>query len=348
MLSTIHTDDRWTKVLARDTKADGAFVYAVKSTGIVCRPSCPSRRPNRERVEFFDSVDAARKAGYRPCKRCTPQEQSAQSRKIQEACRYIDTHFDGPLSLKQISGHVALSPFHLQRLFKKTLGISPRQYQQARRANKFKSALKTEMRITDAIYDAGYGSSSRLYENSSAQLGMTPSDFRRNGEGIPIRYTIVPTRLGKVLLASTARGLCAVQFGDSDASLERDLKGQFNAASITRDDQGLRSIASKIEKFLEGSQVSLDMPLDIQGTAFQQLVWKTLQEIPYGETRNYSEIAKGIGQPKAVRAVAKACGSNRVALVIPCHRVIQKTGKLAGYRWGIDRKAALLKQERES
>ena len=346
MLSAIPTTDRWTQVLARDTKADGAFVYAVKSTGIVCRPSCPSRRPNREVVEFFDSVDAAKKAGYRPCKRCTPQEQSAQSRKIQEACRYIDQNFDAPLSLKQIAGHVGLSPFHLQRLFKKTLGISPRQYQQARRTNKFKSALKTEMRITDAIYDAGYGSSSRLYENSSAQLGMTPSDFRRNGEGISIRYTVSSTRLGKVLIASTERGLCAVQFGESAASLERNLKDEFKAARITRDDQGLRPIAAKIEKFLEGSQASLDMPLDIQGTAFQQLVWKTLRDIPYGETRNYSEIAKDIGQPKAVRAVAKACASNRLALVIPCHRVVQKTGKLAGYRWGIDRKAALLKQER--
>ncbi|HEV2963246.1 MAG TPA: bifunctional DNA-binding transcriptional regulator/O6-methylguanine-DNA methyltransferase Ada [Candidatus Angelobacter sp.] len=347
MLSTIRTDDKWTQVLARDAKADGAFVYAVKSTGIVCRPSCPSRRPRRELVEFFDSVDAARKAGYRPCKRCAPGEPSVQSRKIQEACRYIDKNFDSPLSLKQIADHVALSPFHLQRLFKRTLGISPRQYQQARRTNKFKDSLKTEMRITDAIYDAGYGSSSRLYENSSAQLGMTPSAFRRNGEGIAIRYTIVATKLGKMLIASTERGLCAVQFGESNMALERDLKSEFNAAQIMRDDQALQPFAAQIEKFLDGSRVSFDMPLDVQGTAFQQMVWKALRDIPYGETRSYAEIAKGIGKPEAVRAVANACASNRTALVIPCHRVVQKGGKLAGYRWGIERKAALLKQEQK-
>jgi AraC family transcriptional regulator of adaptative response/methylated-DNA-[protein]-cysteine methyltransferase len=341
----MRTDDKWTQVLARDAKADGAFVYAVKSTGIVCRPSCPSRRPRRELVEFFDSVDAAKNAGYRPCKRCAPGEQSVQSRKIQEACRYIDKNFDVPLSLKQIADRVALSPFHLQRLFKRTLGISPRQYQQARRANKFKDSLKTEMRITDAIYEAGYGSSSRLYENSSAQLGMTPSAFRRNGEGTAIRYTIMTTKLGKVLVASTSRGLCAVQFGESSAALERDLKAEFNAAQITRDDQALQPITAQIEKFLNGSRVSFDMPLDVQGTAFQQLVWKALRDIPYGETRSYAEVARGIGKPEAVRAVANACASNRAALVIPCHRVVQKSGELAGYRWGIERKAALLKRE---
>ncbi|HEV3037182.1 MAG TPA: bifunctional DNA-binding transcriptional regulator/O6-methylguanine-DNA methyltransferase Ada [Candidatus Angelobacter sp.] len=345
MLSTMHTADKWTQVLARDAKADGAFVYAVKSTGIVCRPSCPSRRPKRELVEFFDSVDAAKKAGYRPCKRCVPGQQSIQSRTIQEACRYIDRNFDAPLSLKRIADHVSLSPFHLQRLFKRTLGISPRQYQQAHRANKFKSSLKTEMRITDAIYEAGYGSSSRLYENSSAQLGMTPSAFRRNGEGVAIRYTIVATKLGKALIASTERGLCAVQFGESDASLERGLKAEFTAAQITRDDQALKPLATQIEKFLEGARLSFDMPLDVQGTAFQQLVWKALQNIPYGETRSYAEIAKEIGKPEAVRAVANACASNRAALVIPCHRVVQKSGKLAGYRWGVERKQALLETE---
>jgi AraC family transcriptional regulator of adaptative response/methylated-DNA-[protein]-cysteine methyltransferase len=201
------------------------------------------------------------------------------------------------------------------------------------------------MRITDAIYEAGYGSSSRLYENSSAQLGMTPSAFRRNGEGVAIRYTIVATKLGKVLIASTERGLCEVQFGESNASLERDLKAEFNAAQITRDDQALKPLATQIEKFLEGSRLSFDMPLDVQGTAFQQRVWKALQNIPYGETRSYAEIAKEIGKPEAVRAVASACASNRAALVIPCHRVVQKSGKLAGYRWGVERKQALLDTE---
>jgi AraC family transcriptional regulator of adaptative response/methylated-DNA-[protein]-cysteine methyltransferase len=269
-----------------------------------------------------------------------------QAQKIQQACRYIDRNFDAPLSLKQIAGHVALSPFYLQRLFKRVLGISPRQYQQARRANKFKSALKTEMRITDAIYDSGYGSSSRLYENSSAQLGMTPSDFKRKGEGIAIRYTIVTTSLGRVLVATTARGVCAIQFGESNAALERDLKNEFNAAQITRDERALKSLAAQVGKFVDGSSVSFDMPLDIQGTAFQQLVWKALREIPYGETRSYTEIAREIGKPEAVRAVANACAKNRAALVVPCHRVVQKNGNLAGYRWGVERKATLLKQER--
>jgi AraC family transcriptional regulator of adaptative response/methylated-DNA-[protein]-cysteine methyltransferase len=340
-----HTDDKWTLVLARDTKADGAFVYAVKSTGIFCRPSCPSRRPGRNMVEFFNSVDDARKAGYRPCKRCAPGERNIQAQKIQEACRYIDANFDTALSLKMIADHVSLSSFHLQRLFKKTLGISPRQYQQVRRANKFKNALKTEKRITDAIYDAGYGSSSRLYENAPAQLGMTPSHFKRKGEGVGIRYTVLRSTLGKVLIATTERGVCAVQFGDDDAALACELKNEFNAAQITRDDQALRSMAGQVQKFLDGSRTSFDIPLDIQGTAFQQLVWNTLRQIPYGQTRSYADIAKSVGKPSAVRAVANACASNRAALIVPCHRVVQKNGKLAGYRWGSKRKAALLKQE---
>jgi AraC family transcriptional regulator of adaptative response/methylated-DNA-[protein]-cysteine methyltransferase len=340
------TDQKWTWVLARETKADGQFVYAVKSTGIFCRPSCPSRRPRRELVEFFDSPAEAQQAGYRACRRCTPDERNRQLQKVEAACRYMEDNPDTTLGLNAVARHVGVSPFYFQRLFKRTLGISPRQYQQARRANKFKTALQTESRITDAIYDAGYGSSSRAYENVSAQLGMTPSAFRRNGLGTEIRYSIISTKLGKLLIAATPRGLCVVRFGESDAALARDLRHEFHAAAIQRDDRALQPMAAQIQELLHGGVNPSRIPLDLQGTAFQQLVWNALRQIPRGETRNYSEIAQAIGKPKAVRAVAGACASNPVALVVPCHRVVQKNGSLAGYRWGVKRKAALLEGEK--
>jgi AraC family transcriptional regulator, regulatory protein of adaptative response / methylated-DNA-[protein]-cysteine methyltransferase len=340
------TDQKWTWVLARDIKADGQFVYAVKSTGIFCRPSCPSRRPRRELVEFFDSPAEAQQAGYRACRRCAPAERNRQLQKVEAACRYMESNSDTMLSLNSVARHVGVSPFYFQRLFKRTLGISPRQYQQARRASKFKSALQTESRITDAIYGAGYGSSSRAYENVSAQLGMTPSSFRRNGQGTEIRYSIISTKLGKLLIAATSRGLCAVRFGESDATLARDLRHEFHAAAIQRDDRGLRPLAEQVQELLHDGLNPSRIPLDLQGTAFQQLVWNALRQIPRGETRSYSEIAQAIGKPKAVRAVAGACASNPVALVVPCHRVVEKNGSLAGYRWGVKRKAALLEGEK--
>jgi AraC family transcriptional regulator of adaptative response/methylated-DNA-[protein]-cysteine methyltransferase len=243
---------------------------------------------------------------------------------------------------------VKVSPFHFQRLFKRILGISPREYQQARRAGKFKSALAGEMRITDAIYEAGYSSSSRAYESIPAQLGMTPSEFRNQGQGTEIRYAILTTELGKLLVATTARGLCAARFGESDAGLAAELRHDFRAAEIRRDEAGLQPLAAQIHETLRCTANSGDIPLDIQGTAFQQMVWSALRRIPRGETRSYSEIANDIGKPKAVRAVANACASNPVAVVVPCHRVIGKSGKPAGYRWGVKRKAALLKREAES
>src|SRR5580765_5370881 len=338
-------NQKWSLVLARDAKADGRFVYAVKSTGVFCRPSCPSRRPRRENVEFFDSPALAQRAGYRPCRRCTPIEGSHQAQKVEAACRYIDQNLDITLSLTAISRHVAISPFHFQRLFKRLLGISPRQYQQARRAGKFRQALLSEGRVTDAIYEAGYSSSSRAYESIPAQLGMTPSAFRRGGEGVQIRCTVIPTELGKLLVATTARGVCAVRFGESEAALLRELKSDFDAAEIHRDDLGLEALALQVEQLLSGSSAPLNIPLDLRGTAFQQMVWKELRRIPAGQTRSYAEVAKTIGRPKAVRAVANACASNPVALVVPCHRVVQKNGSLAGYRWGVKRKATLLEKE---
>src|SRR5215471_9952674 len=339
------SEDKWRSVLTRNFKADGHFVYAVKSTGIFCRPSCPSRRPRREFVEFFNSPVHAQKAGYRACRRCKPGEPSAQIQKVEAACRFIDENLDTTLSLYRIARHVGTSPFYFQRLFKRALGISPRQYQQARRAGKFKTALQTEKRITDAIYEAGYSSSSRAYESIPAQLGMTPSEFKRNGQGAEIRYAIVSTELGKLLIATTPRGLCSVRFGAGDASLTGELRREFRAAEIRRDDRALRPLAEQVQRLLQGSPGASQIPLDIQGTAFQQMVWTALRRIPQGETRSYAEIARTIGRPKAVRAVASACASNPIAVVVPCHRVIQKDGSLAGYRWGVKRKAALLENE---
>jgi AraC family transcriptional regulator, regulatory protein of adaptative response / methylated-DNA-[protein]-cysteine methyltransferase len=345
-LMTFNADQQWTLVLAREAKADGRFVYAVKSTGVFCRPSCPSRRPRREMVEFFDSPALAQQAGYRACRRCTPTQRSLQSRKIEAACRYIDANVETTISLAALAGRMAMSPFYFQRIFKRALGISPRQYQQARRASKFKSALHSEGRITDAIYEAGYSSSSRAYENVPAQLGMTPSAFRRNGAGAAIRYTVFSTELGQALIAATERGLCAVRFGENDRALTRDLRREFSAAESVRDDHSLRALAAQIRELLRGGVNPADIPLDIQGTAFQQLVWNALRQIPRGETRSYSQIAQSVGHPKAVRAVAGACAANPIAVVIPCHRVVQKNGTLSGYRWGTKRKAALLENEK--
>jgi AraC family transcriptional regulator of adaptative response/methylated-DNA-[protein]-cysteine methyltransferase len=344
-MTTSNANQKWSMVLARDTKADGRFVYAVKSTGIFCRPTCPSRRPRRENVEFFNSPAQAQQAGYRACRRCTPLERNPQSQKVEAACRYIDENLDVTLSLTAISRHVAISPFHFQRMFKRMLGISPREYQQARRAGKFRQALLSDGSVTEAIYEAGFSSSSRAYESVPAQLGMTPSEFKRGGDGIEIRCTVISTELGKLLVATTPRGVCAVRFGESEAALLRELKKDFNAAEIRRDDVGLESVATQIKQLLSGSAAPLNIPLDLRGTAFQQMVWKELRRIPQGQTRSYTDVAKAIGKPKAVRAVANACGSNPVAIVVPCHRVVQKNGSLAGYRWGVKRKAALLEKE---
>jgi len=345
MKNTGNNDQRWALVLNRDLKADGGFVYAVRSTGVFCRPSCPSRRPRREQVEFFDSPGEAQQAGYRACRRCMPLARNEQMAKVEVACRYIEQNLETTLKLEEIAASASLSPFHFQRLFKRTLGISPRQYQQARRAEKFKLELQKQSRITDAIYEAGYGSSSRAYENGSEQLGMTPTAFRNGGEGVTIRYTITPSELGKLLIATTPRGVCSVRFGNNDRELEKELRNGFNAAEIQRDDHSLRTMAEKVRSLWAGRMPSGSIPLDIQGTAFQQRVWSALRSIPRGETRSYSEIANQIGKPKAVRAVANACASNPVAIVVPCHRVVAKDGDPAGYRWGVERKQALLRAE---
>jgi AraC family transcriptional regulator of adaptative response/methylated-DNA-[protein]-cysteine methyltransferase len=342
----MNPEKQWQLVLARDARSDGKFVYAVRSTGIFCRPTCPSRRPKRKLVEFFATASDAERAGYRACKRCRPTQANPQVTKVYAACRLIDENIDATLTLSAIGNKVGLSPFYLQRLFKRVLGVTPHEYRHARRAGEFKSALAGGGRITDAIYDAGYGSSSRLYEKAQARLGMTPSAYRRKGEGAIIRFAILDTELGKLLVAVTEKGVCSIQFGDSEHALEKALRTQFSRAQITRDDAGLEAVTTKLTAYLAGAAVPLELPLDVQATAFQERVWKALREIPYGETRSYSEVASRIGNKRAVRAVARACATNPVCLVVPCHRVVHKDGDLAGYRWGKQRKATLLEKER--
>ena len=343
----MNTEKQWQMVLARDAGSDGKFVYAVRSTGIFCRPTCPSRRPRRKLVEFFSTAADAARAGYRPCKRCRPEGPHPQLGKIMAACRLIDKNIDVTLTLSVIGNRVGLSPFYLQRLFKRLVGVTPQQYRAARRAGEFKSALLRGSTVTDAIYEAGYGSSSRLYEKAGLRLGMTPSTYKRKGEGTAIHFAVMNTQLGKLLVALTTKGVCSIQFGESDERLEGALRKEFSEAAIARDDKGLAEVTSKIAAYIEGNEIRLDFPLDVQATAFQGRVWEALRQIPYGETRSYSQIAVEVGNRKAIRAVARACATNPVCLAVPCHRVIHKDGDFTGYRWGTDRKTALLASEQK-
>ncbi len=342
-------DDRWRAVEARNAAFDGAFVYAVASTGIYCRPSCPSRRPGRRRVTFFAAPEAAEHAGYRSCRRCRPRAIPARDARVEavrRACRFIEAHDDGPPTLAALAADVGLSPYHLQRTFKRIVGVTPRQYADARRLGRLKTMLRAGDQVTGALYEAGYGSSSRLYERAPAQLGMTPATYRRGGAGARIGYAIAPCPLGRVLVAATARGISAVYLGDDEAALEAELRREYPAAEIARDDAGLGRWVAALVEHLDGRRPHLDLPLDVRATAFQRQVWEALQAIPYGATRSYGEIARAIGRPTAVRAVARACATNPVSVVVPCHRVVAADGGLAGYRWGTERKRALLAKER--
>ncbi len=339
--------NKWQQVMARDARQDGRFVFAVRTTGIYCRPSCPSRRPRRNSVEFFADPNQAERAGYRACLRCKPTEISSQAQYVTNARRFLD-NAEGIVTLAALSQRVGLSPFHLQRLFKRATGLSPREYQSARRMQQVKSGLRKGDDVTTALYDAGFGSPSRLYEKAPQQLGMTPGEYRRGGSGTKIRFTIVPTPLGRMLVAATDRGLCAVRFGDSVSELDRDLRQEFHAAELHRDDAALREYVEPLLEAIRGDQSSIDLPLDVRATAFQQKVWDTLRQIPRGETRSYSDVARELGAPAAVRAVAHACASNPVAIAVPCHRVVRSDGNLAGYRWGIGRKQKLLDNEKSS
>jgi AraC family transcriptional regulator of adaptative response/methylated-DNA-[protein]-cysteine methyltransferase len=328
-------EDWWEAVLARDKGSDGVFVYGVRSTGIYCRPSCSARRPRREQVTFFPVPEAARQAGFRSCRRCRPDEtvtQNPQVKMVQQLCRYIEQYDspDQPLTLMAMSEQVNVSPHHLQRTFKRIMGISPRQYAEAWRVRRLKKLFKEGETITSALYEVGYGSSSRLYERASSRLGMTPGAYLRGGRGMRIRYTIVNCPLGRLLVAATEKGVCAVSIGKSDEPLEAALSSEYPAAEIHRDRAGLNEYMIALLKYFDAKQPHLDLPLDLQVTAFQWRVYEALRSIPYGDTRTYGEIAGAIGLPSAVRAVARACATNPAAIVIPCHRVVRKDGGLGG------------------
>jgi AraC family transcriptional regulator of adaptative response/methylated-DNA-[protein]-cysteine methyltransferase len=343
------TDEaQWQAVLRKDTRFDGQFVFAVSSTHIYCRPSCPSRRPHRERVSFFQLPAQAEQAGFRACRRCHPREArlvDPQVQLAQQVCRLIEDSDGEPVTLAALSEQLGVSSFHLQRTFKNIMGISPKDYAETWRVNKFKQGVRQGEALTSAIYDAGFGSSSRLYESAFAQLGMTPATYGKGGRGAVISYAIVESPLGRLLVATTTRGVCSVMLGDSDESLKTDLLKEFPAAEISYDEKLLRSSAKAIVEHLKNKSPHINLPLDIRSTAFQRQVWEQLRAIPYGETHSYSEVAKAIGQQKAVRAVARACATNPVALVIPCHRVIREDKSLGGYRWGLERKKKLLERE---
>jgi AraC family transcriptional regulator of adaptative response/methylated-DNA-[protein]-cysteine methyltransferase len=351
MLLQLFTDDesRWTAMRNRDTSADGRFVYAVASTRIYCRPSCPSRRAHPRHVRFFDLPQEAEAEGYRACRRCHPRDpETAAGRRIRAAQRYLEQHLDETVTLERLGREVRMSPYHLQRTFKRLTGTTPRGYASARRLEQMKSRLKEGKSVTRATYDAGYSSASRAYDSSRARLGMTPATYRRGGEGVRIAYAVVPTEVGQLLVAGTERGICAVTLGDDAETLETALRAEYPAAMIERGDGELDAWTRAVVDHLTGVGGGERVPLDLRGTAFQREVWETLQRIPRGATRSYTEIARELGRPAAARAVAQACASNRLALVIPCHRVVREDGGLGGYRWGMERKRALLERERSA
>jgi AraC family transcriptional regulator, regulatory protein of adaptative response / methylated-DNA-[protein]-cysteine methyltransferase len=344
-----HDDEsRWHAVLRRDAARDGEFVFAVSSTGVYCRPSCAARRPRRENVEFFPIPEAAERAGYRACLRCRPRALSgnAELKIVRAICRYIEQHLDEPVTLDRLGREFRQSPFHLQRKFKAVLGITPREYADSCRLRMLKRNLQAGDSVTRAMYDAGYGSSSRLYERTASQLGMTPHKYRRGAIAATIRYACSDSPLGRMLIAATEKGICCIQFGKSDGELLEGLKREFPFAVRKQDEGGLRSWMSALLKHMQGKNLDTALPLDIRATAFQRQVWTYLQSIPFGETKSYSEVAKAIGHPRACRAVARACATNRVAVEIPCHRVVREDGSMGGYRWGLGRKKALLRMEK--
>ncbi|MGB8540638.1 MAG: bifunctional DNA-binding transcriptional regulator/O6-methylguanine-DNA methyltransferase Ada [Candidatus Acidiferrales bacterium] len=351
--------DYWQAVQSRDRDADGVFVYAVRSTGIYCRPSCASRKPRREQVIFFPLPEAAEQKGFRACRRCRPQAtrlQDPRAEAVACVCRRIDSQIRAEsdddsgrsLTLSALGASVGLGPHQLERAFRRVMGITPRQYADAQRMRRLKSSLKKGDDVTTALYDAGYSSSSRLYERSPSQLGMTPATYRQGGAGMQIHYTIVDSALGRLLVGATERGISALYLGEKDAPLESALRKEYPRAQIDSDSAGSKNLegwVSKILAHLRGQEPHLDLPTDVQATAFRRHVWEELKRIPYGATRTYSEIARAIGHPKAIRAVASACATNPVSVVVPCHRVVRADGNLAGYRWGLDRKRALLEHE---
>lgn len=340
-------DPRWIKVCERDATADGQFFYSVKTTGIYCRPSCGARQPRPENVAFHLTAADAEKAGFRPCKRCKPDQlalSAVHAEKIAQACRLIERAEVVP-SLAQLAAAAELSTYHFHRLFKSITGLTPKSYASAHRAKSVRQTLNANMKVTDAIYAAGYESNSRFYETSNSTLGMKPSQYKKGGSNTEIRFALAECALGSILVASSAKGICAISIGDDPNTLLHELQDKFPNANLIGGDAAFESVVAQVVGFVEAPKLGLDLPLDIQGTAFQQRVWQALREIPCGKTVTYSELANKLGVPKAVRAVASACAANTLAVVIPCHRVVRLDGSLSGYRWGVERKRALIESE---
>jgi len=336
-------------VLNRDSDSDGMFVFAVKSTRVYCRPSCPAKRPNIKQILFFSSSQEAEKTGFRPCQRCHPREVvTSQTKLIHNICQFIDCNLEKKLTLATLSNYANLSPFHLQRIFKRKIGISPRQYVEARRVEKMKNSLRNGKTVTRALYDAGFSSRSRIYGNVQNKLGASPGTYRRGGVGMRIEYVITSCPAGRLLIGVTENGLCAVCLGGSDSAVEAALIQDYPSAIVIRNDNRLALWVDCFMKYFDGQDFHGDLPIDVQATAFQWRVWNRIQSVPRGCTTTYGDIARAIGKPSAVRAVARACATNPVSLVIPCHRVIGQDGNLRGYRWGKNRKRELLSLEKSS
>ena len=347
LAATTANDPRWSAIVARDSTADGTFFYSVRTTGVYCRPSCATRLARPENVRFHLTCAEAEEAGFRPCKRCKPDQPPLvehHAAKIAGICRFIESSESVP-SLDELAEHAGLSVYHFHRVFKAITGLTPKAYAAAHRAERMRQQLERSSTVTQAIYEAGYNSNGRFYEESNRVLGMTPTKYRAGGADTEIRFAIGECSLGSILVAQGERGVCAILLGDDPDRLARDLQDRFPHAHLIGGDAGFEGLVAKVVGFVEAPKLGLDLPLDVQGTAFQQRVWQALREIPAGATASYAEVANRIGAPKSVRAVAQACGANPLAVAIPCHRVVRTDGGLSGYRWGVERKRALLERE---
>jgi AraC family transcriptional regulator, regulatory protein of adaptative response / methylated-DNA-[protein]-cysteine methyltransferase len=343
----VEQDPRWIALISRKADSDGEFFYAVKTTGVYCRPSCPARLPRPEHVSFYTSCDEAEHAGFRPCKRCKPTQPSLamrQSALMQSACRMIEAS-ESVLTLSELAARLELSAYHFQRLFKRCIGVTPKAYAMAQREKRLRALLAQEGTVTEAIFNAGYQSSSRFYDHAARTVGMPPSAYRSGGSNMPIRFAVGECALGSILVAQSSQGLCAILLGDNPDELLQDLQARFPRAELIGADKEFEQLVAYVVGFVQAPGVNFDLPLDIRGTAFQQQVWNALRRIPPGQTLSYTELAKAIGMPRAVRAVAAACAANPLAVAIPCHRVVRSDGNLAGYRWKIERKRLLLETE---
>jgi AraC family transcriptional regulator, regulatory protein of adaptative response / methylated-DNA-[protein]-cysteine methyltransferase len=340
-------DERWQAVTRRDPAFDGKFFFAVRTTGVYCRPSCASRAAKRENVSFYATAEAAERAGFRACKRCAPDKLGAPDPKVEavrKACEMIASAEEAP-KLAHLAASVGMSPFHFHRLFKQATGVTPKAYGAQMQARRAAERLRTAKTVTEAIYDAGFNSSSRFYETAAARLGMTPTAARRGGAGALIRFAVGETSLGAALVAATDKGVCAIMLGDDPEMLARELQDRFPRAELVGGDPEFERMVARVVGLIEAPGQRLDLPLDIRGTAFQERVWQALRAIPPGRTATYAEIARAVGRPKAARAVAQACAANPLAIAIPCHRVVRTNGDLSGYRWGVERKRELIARE---